>query len=140
VANQPPATCQHLDDPVLPDLAYALPTGVVREEHLSPTTLVDASHGLLLALGGAVRPCVLAARWAAARAGTLNAGRGGSKASRRARRRVQRLGPRTSSGQTLGAGSRRLGLVVGSSHARGRTRRASPVIVVSTRRGAAVVG
>ena len=47
---------------------------------------------MLLALEGAVRPCVLAALWAAARAGTLNAGRGVSKASRRARRRVQRLG------------------------------------------------
>ena len=39
-----------------------------------------------------MRPCVLAALRAAARAGTLNAGRGVSKASRRARRRVRRLG------------------------------------------------
>src|SRR6478736_4132173 len=47
--------------------------------------------GLLLALGGAVRPCVLAALWAAARAGTLNAGRGAK--ARRARRRVRRRRP-----------------------------------------------
>ena len=47
---------------------------------------------LLLAVGVAVRPCVLAFLRKAARAGTLNAGRGVSKASRRARRRVRRRG------------------------------------------------
>src|SRR6478735_953939 len=34
------------DDPVLPDLAYALTARVVREEHLSPTALVDAPHAI----------------------------------------------------------------------------------------------
>ena len=68
-----------------------------------------------------VRPCVLAA-CAAARAGTLNAGRGGQSAPARG----------GGSYSVCAAAHRatcivlRLGLVVGSSHARGRTQRASP--------------
>jgi hypothetical protein len=82
--------------------------------------------GLLLAVCVEARPVVLAPL--ALRApGTLNAGRGAR--ARRARRRVLRLRlaePLLLPGLML---VRRVGLVVGSSHARGRTRRASPVVV-----------
>ena len=50
----------------------------------------ETEAGLLLAVGVASWPCVLAFLRKAARAGTLNAGRGASMTSRRARRRVQR--------------------------------------------------
>jgi len=74
------------------------------------------------------------------RPGTLNAGRGAK--ARRARRRVLRLRPAE---LLLLPGLlyrerrnwlwRRLGLVVGSTHARGRTRRASPGLVRSDMSG-----